>query len=266
MTERIYEAIPVKYKGIQFRSKMEGKIARLLDNLGLEWKYEPITENGYTPDFILPDWDNGRDIWIEVKHFLRGTGLTSDADKIQQFSKSHFIIIGGALPERQFTNDWDSFVNRMTEISSKYCTGYNPYGLAPWNICSMEEWSALCMLVKLKDDGIGFRVGNGIQGEDIDRERTLQAYYDATTYVFEAITEKQQEVIEQLQEENTLLKRNIFKPKSEKDERKTARKQLVMKPSVKDGIEELAWKYHLSFNDFIHQLCERVLDGEITID
>lgn len=266
MTEKIYEAKPVMYKGIFFRSKMEGKIARLLDNLETDWEYEPITKNGYTPDFKLPEWNDGTDVWIEVKYYLYGMGLNSDADKIREFAKSHFIIIGGALPERQYTNNWDSFVGRMNEISSINCTGYNPYGLAPWNVCTIRDFRGLYMLVALKDGGVGLRGGDSIMGKDVDREKTLRAYYDATTYVFEAITEKQQEVIEQLQEENTLLKRNIFKPKSEKGERKTVRKQLVMKPSVKDGIEELAWKYHLSFNDFVHQLCERVLDGEITID
>ena len=264
MTETIYEAIPVTYKGTQFRSKMEGRIARLLDNLDTYWEYEPITKDGYTPDFRIPDWDDGTDVWIEVKYFLYGTGLNSDADKIERFAKSHFIIIGGALPERQYINDWDSFVKRMNEISSKNCSGYNPYGLAPWNICSIKDDRALYMLVALKEGGIGLRSIYGIMDERIDQEKTLSAYYDASTFVFEAITEKQQETIEQLQD--ALSKQSKLKLNTEKGERKTARKQIVMKPSVKDGIEKMAWEHHLSFNEFIHQMCEKMLDGEITIE
>lgn len=272
MTETIYDAIPVTYKGTQFRSKMERRIARLLDNLNSHWKYEPITENGFTPDF---EYDEG--IWIEAKYLLRGEGLHSDADKIEKFSKNHTIIIGGALPERQYCNDWGSLVRRMTEIARKNCVGYNPYGLAPWCYdwekhlpCCPDEMNMYMPVILNDGNGEIVSCRSAIQGKCnrgiIDTEKTLRAYYDATTYVFEAITEKQQETIEQLQEENKQLKKNGLKLKTKKGETKSARLSLLFKPSVKDGIKEIAWKHHLSFNDFIHQVCEKILDGEIQID
>ena len=267
MTETVYKAIPVEYKGIQFRSRMEGRIARLLDNLGLEWEYEPITENGFTPDFRIKADSEENDLWIEAKYYMRGEGISSDADKIERFSKSHFIIIGGALPERQYTNDWSSFVHRMIEISSNNCIGYNPYGFAPWNYASIVgeaegDETDMTMLVQKKNGAIGLST---IEFADyVDQEKTLRAYYDATTYVFDAITEKQQEVIEQLQEENASLKCNTLK--LTKGEKRTARKQLVMKPSIKKGMEELAKQHDLSFNDFIHQLFEGILEGKIRIE
>ena len=266
MTETIYDAIPVTYKGTQFRSKMERRIARLLDNLAIDWEYEPMTENGFTPDFKIGD-----DMWIEVKYLLRGEGLHSDADKIERFAKNHHIIIGGALPERQYCNDWDSLVRRIEEISKKCCPGYNPYNWAPWNDGfdkkpSRGDYTTILLAITTDGDPIKIYTESWKVVDVLDKEKTLWAYYDATTYVFEAITEKQQETIEQLQEENKQLKKNGLKLKTKKGETKSARLSLLFKPSVKDGIKEIAWKHHLSFNDFIHQVCEKILDGEIQID
>lgn len=54
-----YQAIPTEYNGVEFRSKLEAKTANALDNIGIEWEYEPQfyqLSNGlwYKPDFWLP--------------------------------------------------------------------------------------------------------------------------------------------------------------------------------------------------------------------
>lgn len=51
-------APPERWKGIQFRSKLELHVARHLDDLGLGWQYErPVEHNGrrirYLPDFTM---------------------------------------------------------------------------------------------------------------------------------------------------------------------------------------------------------------------
>lgn len=58
----LYRAKKCKYKGIEFKSMLEGKIARALDDLGIRWVYEGFTTldrdymgGQYTPDFYLPD-------------------------------------------------------------------------------------------------------------------------------------------------------------------------------------------------------------------
>lgn len=63
-------AKPVTYKGIRFRSTLEGRTAVLLDGLGYEWEYEPeklaLPSGRYWPDFRVifgEEW-----IWWEVKH------------------------------------------------------------------------------------------------------------------------------------------------------------------------------------------------------
>lgn len=63
------KAIDTYYAGHYFRSRLEARWARVFDNLGVRWEYEPqgylVGENRrpYLPDFYLTDlgW------WVEVK-------------------------------------------------------------------------------------------------------------------------------------------------------------------------------------------------------
>lgn len=52
-------AIPTKYSGVSFRSRLEARWAVFFDTLGVEWEYEPegfqlSTGERYLPDFWLP--------------------------------------------------------------------------------------------------------------------------------------------------------------------------------------------------------------------
>ncbi len=62
-------AIPTKYAGVQFRSRLEARWAAFFDLLGWRWEYEPIDLAGYIPDFIVTGFlGRGRqDILVEVK-------------------------------------------------------------------------------------------------------------------------------------------------------------------------------------------------------
>lgn len=46
-------AIPTRYNGTQFRSRLEAKWAAMFDLLGWSWEYEPIDLPGWIPDFRL---------------------------------------------------------------------------------------------------------------------------------------------------------------------------------------------------------------------
>lgn len=48
-----YGAIPTIYRGIQFRSRLEAKIACFLDSYDLIWDFEPLDLKRYIPDFIV---------------------------------------------------------------------------------------------------------------------------------------------------------------------------------------------------------------------
>lgn len=59
------KAIPTKYAGVQFRSRLEAKWAAFFDLLGWPWQYEPYDLNGWIPDFSLIGAHN--EILVEVK-------------------------------------------------------------------------------------------------------------------------------------------------------------------------------------------------------
>lgn len=58
-------AIPTRYAGTEFRSRLEATWAAFFDLLGWTWEYEPIDLPGWIPDFILTG-PAGR-VLVEVK-------------------------------------------------------------------------------------------------------------------------------------------------------------------------------------------------------
>lgn len=65
---RALRTVPVRYRGVQFRSTLEANWAATLDRLGIYWQYEPVaiklhTGTGYLCDFYLPT----QRVWAEVK-------------------------------------------------------------------------------------------------------------------------------------------------------------------------------------------------------
>lgn len=65
-------AIPEEYKGIEFRSRLEANVARLLDAVGAAWSYEQegydLDGEWYLPDFWLPN----------AKQFVEVKGVAGD--------------------------------------------------------------------------------------------------------------------------------------------------------------------------------------------
>jgi hypothetical protein len=62
---RRFGAIPGVFKGVQFRSQLEIRLATELESRGVRWVYEPerLGEGNYLVDFYLPDYA----VWIEAK-------------------------------------------------------------------------------------------------------------------------------------------------------------------------------------------------------
>lgn len=61
---------PTTYRGQPFRSKLEARVASLLDHLGLRWEFEPqgfdLPSGKYLPDFRVTV-NRKNQFWIEVK-------------------------------------------------------------------------------------------------------------------------------------------------------------------------------------------------------
>jgi len=67
---RTVTAIPTKYEGVVFRSRMEARFAKWCNSWGIKWLYEPegyeFDGNRYLPDFYLPESDT----LVEVKPII----------------------------------------------------------------------------------------------------------------------------------------------------------------------------------------------------
>lgn len=84
------KAIPTRYAGCHFRSRLEARWAVFFDHLGIRWDYEPqgfeiYGGHYYLPDFYLPD----KEMWVEVKGQLTGRDFATILNAVDY---------GGALP------------------------------------------------------------------------------------------------------------------------------------------------------------------------
>ena len=96
-------AIPTRYAGHLFRSRLEARWAAMFDQLKWNWVYEPIDLHGYIPDFIIttpaPDYDDGKDrglikMLVEVK----STPNLLHADSIRNSGwRGPFFIAGSTF-------------------------------------------------------------------------------------------------------------------------------------------------------------------------
>ena len=75
------------------RSRLEGRFARYLDNLGLEWTYEPRAYGSPAGDY-LPDFEvahNGRSVFVEVKPTI------GDLDTVEK-ALERLTVIWASIP------------------------------------------------------------------------------------------------------------------------------------------------------------------------
>lgn len=69
------KAIETEYNGQKFKSRLEANMARILNLMGYNWKYEPksfLLDNGvhYQPDFFVPRLN----LWIETRGYSNNKG------------------------------------------------------------------------------------------------------------------------------------------------------------------------------------------------
>jgi hypothetical protein len=98
------EAIPTKYKNIQFRSRLEATWACFFDKLGWDWTYEPFDLNGWIPDFAISGY-NKDPILVEVKPISSFNKET--AEKISRAcieTQYEILLVGINLIE---ASSWD---------------------------------------------------------------------------------------------------------------------------------------------------------------
>lgn len=91
------KAIPTKYKGYHFRSRLEARWAVFFDAAGIKWEYEAqgfdVDGTPYLPDFYLPDLR----CYFEVKG-----PADYDLAFLQRFAyevKSRVVVAEGQIPD-----------------------------------------------------------------------------------------------------------------------------------------------------------------------
>lgn len=123
------KAIPTRYAGRYFRSRLEARWAVFFDACGIEWMYEPegfrLSDGTcYLPDFYLPKFSGG--IFAEVK------AINGDFSKTQKFAleinKSVLFLDG----EPGCRNFWMTYPQCSEEkyddvISEEECCFYDKY-------------------------------------------------------------------------------------------------------------------------------------------
>lgn len=154
------KGIPTKYKGIQFRSRLEAKWAAFFDLMHWKWQYEPCDFNGWIPDFVL--FGREHSIYVEVKpvsFFPKEV-----ADKVERSGCNKDILIVGLttpLPERSV---WDIFEYNPTDLGGGFIgwlweSGDCGWGEMGWNAAPYSQSPLTAYLeagCSYTDDRIGF--------------------------------------------------------------------------------------------------------------
>ena len=98
-------AIPTKWDGVQFRSRLEARFAAFFSSLGWRWEYEPFDLTGWIPDFIIRGAD--QNLLVEVKPFA--SDLEAFTEKLNkhgikpvkgEFEEILFVSHEGVQPSR----------------------------------------------------------------------------------------------------------------------------------------------------------------------
>lgn len=128
-------AIPTRYAGVQFRSRLEARWAAMFDLLGWRWEYEPIDLAGYIPDFLLRF---PAPLLVEVKPALTTKEIARDTLlKIEQSGWSGEALVVGTSPD--VLTLWENPVAaRPDDARPGYpCVGWGMgWEPAVWIICS----------------------------------------------------------------------------------------------------------------------------------
>ena len=133
--------IETRYKGYQFRSRLEARWAVFFDALGVDWEYEPegfvIGDQYYLPDFRLKCWgtrgsieEKPFDLYVEVK----GVMTEKDAQKIRDFSQLTFreIEMEKMIADHKFFTDEDwILLNEKFPMNPVLIVGNIPDVLSP---------------------------------------------------------------------------------------------------------------------------------------
>jgi hypothetical protein len=119
--------IPTRYKGRQYRSRLEARWAAFFDLLSWKYEYEPCDFEGWIPDFVLYE---ATTVYVEVKPVV--TFPQEVAAKIDATSCEEEALIVGSTILKKMCGWWDSsyYLGWLREAPDGPSEGW-VWGLAP---------------------------------------------------------------------------------------------------------------------------------------
>lgn len=148
------KAIPTRYNGYRFRSRIEARWAVFFDCCKIEYEYEKegfdLDGTFYLPDFFLPKLD----CFVEIK----GEGCSVDDEKKMKLlcknTKKRVYLLSGDMP---YADDEDSFFDLMYKKQFHSFTMYFPNPTndieigsdSPYVFCECPD----CGMVGIEFDG-----------------------------------------------------------------------------------------------------------------
>lgn len=108
-------AIETTYRGVRFRSRLEARWAVFLDELGIDWEYEPqgykLSDGTYyLPDFWLPKFNRG--VYVEVKPF--GGDLSKARSFAEASGECVWLCVGPPMCA------WYGVLNGLDDLAFPY--------------------------------------------------------------------------------------------------------------------------------------------------
>ena len=174
------QAQKTTYNGIEFRSKLEAKTAQALDNLGIEYEYEPQgyqLSNGmwYRPDFWLPYAGE----FIECKGVMKNedmakiVGLVKDTDApvvVISYNNSMLVSVDVDDPSNKFnicTGDEIGLL-KCAECGNTYFSGNcdSVFYCLPCRSCGNHDVRKLELIDEVSDGQSLFIIGQNMAADD----------------------------------------------------------------------------------------------------
>ena len=135
---------PTMYKRTRFRSRLEARYAALFDLLTMQWEYEPLDLEGWTPDFLVKipcyhsecryDTDHPyyHEILVEVKPYSRVEEFAGH--KFNEYNRPYECAAIGLGLHPTISTQWEM----------SHGAGGGMYCFPPWRIeghCLEDDWA-----------------------------------------------------------------------------------------------------------------------------
>lgn len=166
-------ALPTKYRGIQFRSKLEARWAVFFDALGIKWEYEPqgfsTSEGNYLPDFFLEGIG-----WAEIKSTLPSDeSVIKKLEDVGVFTNQNAYFLNGFLDREE------SLICAGHECLCVALVRPNGKAEAGWDdahfFCECKKCGKIGIEFEGRAERLSCKCFSGDKGRNYDSPRILRA-------------------------------------------------------------------------------------------